>query len=317
MAPKGFVISFVIFAAVREINAGIIGAFVLPHGGIALDPNYFTNESNATTLQEAWELHDACVQVGEEIRQLSPDLIVLSTPHGIADLNDFQFYLNQRASGRGDTDNCECPPCCYSISVKLAPDVAQDLIDFLKSNGLNNVSGLSAHAPPLGSLSLFPLAWGEVIPLHFVQPNTTPIVVLSQPSRRYYNSVIMIPELLKLGGSLAEQLEAMGQRIVIVISADLAHKHLSSGPFGYSNQSDAFDKACGIWAETLSANALLETAAAVVDEVYSCGYTGLVTLHGTLSKVGLAEWMPQLLANRHPSYYGMMIASFIRKSIKK
>ena len=101
MAPKGFVISFVIFAAVREINAGIIGAFVLPHGGIALDPNYFTNESNATTLQEAWELHDACVQIGEEMHQLSPDLIVLSTPHGIADLNDFHESESQRTWGYG------------------------------------------------------------------------------------------------------------------------------------------------------------------------------------------------------------------------
>ena len=38
---------------VNFINAKIIGAFVLPHGGIALDPNFFTNGSNATTLQEA------------------------------------------------------------------------------------------------------------------------------------------------------------------------------------------------------------------------------------------------------------------------
>lgn len=317
MALDCFVLIAVFAVAFREINAEIIGAFVLPHGGIALDPNYFINGSNATTLQEAWELHNACVQVGGEIRQLNPDFIVLSTPHGIADMNDFQFYLNQRARGQGDTDNCECPPCCYNISVKLAPEIAQDLIETLKSNGLNNVSGLSAHAPPLGTLSPFPLAWGEVIPLHFIQPDHIPIVVMSQPSRRYYNSVIMIPELLQLGESLAKHLEAMAQQIVIVISADLAHKHLSGGPFGYSNQSDLFDTACGVWAETLSSNALLETAAAVVDEVYSCGYTGLVTLHGTLSHIGLAEWTSQLLANKHPSYYGMMIASFIRKPLKK
>ena len=127
----------------------------------------------------------------------------------------------------------------------------------------------------------------------------------------------MIPELLQLGESLANHLETMAQRVVIVISADLAHKHLSSGPFGYSNQSDSFDTACGVWAETLSASALLETAAAVVDEVYSCGYTGLVTVHGVLSQIGLTEWTPRLLANRHPSYYGMMVASFIRKLLRK
>lgn len=299
----------------HSVDAKIVGAFVLPHGGIALDPNHFTNGSNATTLQEAWELHDACVQVGEQIRRMAPELIVLSTPHGIADLNNFMFYLNGVAEGAADTDNCVCPPCCYNISVKLAPDISLELIKAVKVDATNNVSGLSAHAPPLGNDPPFPLAWGEVIPLHFIQPIHTPVAILSQPSRRYHNSISMIPELLSLGGSLANHLEQSSQQIVVVISADLAHKHLASGPFGYSNESDAFDKACGEWVIELSANALLVTAAAVVDEVYSCGYTGLVMLHGMLAHVGLAEWTTQLLANYHPSYYGMMIASFIRKLI--
>ena len=94
------------FSLFRSTDGKIVGAFVLPHGGIALDPNYFTNGSNASTLQEAWELHNACVQVGEQVRQMAPDLIVLSTPHGIADLNNFQFYLNGIGRGPADTDNC-------------------------------------------------------------------------------------------------------------------------------------------------------------------------------------------------------------------
>lgn len=187
---------------------------------------------------------------------MTPDLIVLSTPHGIADLNNFQFYLNGAAGGPADTDNCECPSCCYNISVKLAPDISLELIKVLKSDGTTNVSGFSAHAPPLGNNSPFPLAWGEVIPLHFIQPTHTPVVILSQPSRRYYNSAIMIPELLSLGASLANHLEQLKEQIV-VISADLAHKHLASDLFGYSNQSDAFDKACGEWVMELSANAVL------------------------------------------------------------
>ena len=33
----------------------------------------------------------------------------------------------------------------------------------------------------------------------------------------------------------------MTERVVVVISADLAHTHLSSGPYGYSNASEPFD----------------------------------------------------------------------------
>ena len=61
-----------------------------------------------------------------------------------------------------------------------------------------NVSGLVGF----GNAVPFPLAWGEVIPLHFIAPQLPPtakLIVISQPQRRYTDSVSMIPELLKLG----------------------------------------------------------------------------------------------------------------------
>ena len=38
----------------------------------------------------------------------------------------------------------------------------------------------------------------------------------------------------------------MQERVVVVISADLAHTHLSSGPYGYSNASEPFDLVSGL-----------------------------------------------------------------------
>ena len=58
-----------------------------------------------------------------------------------------------------------------------------------------------------GDANLFPLRWGEVIPLHFILgalKANTPVTVVSQPNRRYTESVQMIPELLKLGKHLVE-----------------------------------------------------------------------------------------------------------------
>lgn len=53
-----------------------------------------------------------------------------------------------------------------------------------------------------GDAEPFPLRWGEVIPLHFLLPSlptTTRVLIVSQPNRRYTESVEMIPELLTLG----------------------------------------------------------------------------------------------------------------------
>ena len=61
-----------------------------------------------------------------------------------------------------------------------------------------NVSGLVGF----GNAVPFPLGWGEVIPLHFIAPHLPPtskLMVISQPERRYTDSVAMIPELLQLG----------------------------------------------------------------------------------------------------------------------
>ena len=33
----------------------------------------------------------------------------------------------------------------------------------------------------------------------------------------------------------------MSERVLVVVSADLAHTHLASGPYGYSNASEPFD----------------------------------------------------------------------------
>jgi len=49
----------------------------------------------------------------------------------------------------------------------------------------------------------------------------------------------MIPELLSLGGLLSDLLEGQAlpylgdKKVVVLVSADLAHTHLASGPYGY------------------------------------------------------------------------------------
>lgn len=76
--------------------------------------------------------------------------------------------------------------------------------------------------------------------------------------------------------------------------------------------SQPFDLACGSWASTLSPAPLLQTATALVDRALSCGFTGLVMLHGLLTEAGgPSTWQPALWALGHPTYYGMMVASFL------
>jgi aromatic ring-opening dioxygenase LigB subunit len=73
------------------VQGGVIGAAVIPHGDFALDPTLIDNVNGSA------EIHKACLYVGELINQLQPDLIFLSTPHGMAINHDFGIYLNTNA----------------------------------------------------------------------------------------------------------------------------------------------------------------------------------------------------------------------------
>ncbi|KAL8611900.1 hypothetical protein ACOMHN_033645 [Nucella lapillus] len=225
-------------------------------------------------------------------------------PHGGIALDPSHFNTTNSTAKK---EGWEIHNACIKLSSEIVKILGTE----------KNVSELAAFGPPEQSSEPFPLRWGEVIPLHFIPGlSRTKVVVISQPSRRYKEDVSMIPELLKLGGSLFGLLESGSGRVVVVVSGDLAHTHQASGPYGYSNASEPFDQACGQWVQTLDVDTLVVTAASFVDRALSCGYMGFVMLHGMMSAAGkgTADWASSLLVNHHPSYYGMMVAQFIRRT---
>jgi len=140
-------------------------------------------------------------------------------------LTKFVFYLNPKANGTTETDNCPCPSkCCLNIFADVDANFSMEIVRNLTQLGLN-VSGLSFHGPPMESdvpavlkyknFSTYTLhfivnnnfhcklvfcRWGETIPLSFLSGlNCTKIMILSQPSIRYTEPVDMIPHLLNLG----------------------------------------------------------------------------------------------------------------------
>ena len=62
-----------------------------------MDPSHFATP-NPEAVREAWMLHKACQDVGQWVGSLKPDLLLLSTPHGVADLTRFSFFLNSKVS---------------------------------------------------------------------------------------------------------------------------------------------------------------------------------------------------------------------------
>lgn len=95
------------------------------------------------------------------------------------------------------------------------------------------------------------------------------------------------------------------------MSSDLAHTHRVDGPYGFCECAQLFDDAVGRWMHTLDTGALHETTIQEQAGAKSCGYTGLVMLHGALQALGGRDvWQPELLSLNAPTYYGMGVGVF-------
>lgn len=178
------------------------------------------------------------------------------------------------------------------------------------------------------------MRWGEVIPWWFVNNaakevafQLPPVVLIGQPKKRYLDTEKMIPELLKLGESIFQWTESdvniSRKKIAVLISSDLSHFHSAdpTSPYHYSEYAKVFDEYISEWAaidisssaEPKSYEKLVTLAGALVNRIGTCGYTGLVTLHGILRKAceNGAAFRANVFYYSAPTYYGMMVNNFI------
>lgn len=324
MATQGLALRFVALTlTLLPCESELLGASVVPHGDFAIAPFLLQEGTRNRTLAE--RLHKAALEVTKVVQEERPDTILLIAPHAIALSNDFAVYTSSNGSGTamigGDLHDPSTPLLPFSVSVAGDASLANSLVDSLRAQR-GNVSALLAWADSEPA----PLRWSEVVPLWFLAaltkysaPAPRPgVVVWSQPLRRLPCSSCMASELLELGSKLYRILAALPTKVWVVISADLAHVHSAGvNPYPPNNTAaDLFDKAVGEWAATLDETALLQDATEVVDNALSCGYTGLVLLHGILRSApeGLPAWRPTLHEGpSHPTYYGMMVSSMQRQ----
>ncbi|MFW9972459.1 MAG: hypothetical protein ACFFDF_19900 [Candidatus Odinarchaeota archaeon] len=274
---------------------GIVGAFILPHGSMILDP-----KKNGISKQVI-KLHEAMKKIRKIINQLSPDVIFLTTPHSIALSYDYAIYLNKLASGTAEW-NGEYGE--FSIDIRLSQELSTRLLNLLQTKDIA-VQGISAYSSNVS----VPLHWGEVVPLWFLKdlPLNLEYIILSQPLRRLEHARSMIKESISLGAHLKKFFESIDKRVALIISADLSHTHEKEGPYGFSEEAETFDKMIQDWAASLNSQILTEKIVPILDKAMCCGLIGFAILQGL---IGNDNFKPNILIRESPSYYGMMVASY-------
>jgi hypothetical protein len=215
--------------------AKLQAAVILPHGDFAVDPSLVP--ANTKEREAADAVAKAAAEVGHWLsRHVDPDLIFLSTPHGIALSTDFGIYLGSTASGSADIgkDLHNASHASYRVhlpTIALDPRLSQQLVEELIALQ-QNISAIQVYADDSFDI---PLQWAEVIPLMLIPPRqkqsqlqSSPLrqrrlddavstastqlrrhLILSQPLRRYTHAPDMVAELVALGRMLRIHIDPM------------------------------------------------------------------------------------------------------------
>jgi aromatic ring-opening dioxygenase LigB subunit len=302
------VLLLAVLTTIKAVSGHVVGALIIPHGDFSFDPTLLPE--GTASRQAAEEVSSAARKAGQWVHDLHPDVIFLSSPHGQELSNDFAVYLNSEGNGFVNLGTDLHNGTSYRAllpTTDLSPILSSDLISFLAHGNVTGILNFADSEPS-------PLRWAEVVPMLMIPHNQSRLMIWSHPLRRYNKSVEMIPELLGLGRDIFDWMEAQPERFAVVISADLSHTHLADGPYGYSPASAKFDAFVGEWMRDPlgSSGSLLRKAAQLQPKALSCGFTGLVLLHGLLERAGGDAFEPKVLANRNATYYGMCVSTYLR-----
>lgn len=246
--------------------------YIIPHGDEIIDrPNRESNQLfNAIKKLTSGDQSETLLVLSPHGLRLSSSVAIINTEFLSADLE----LKTQRITRKYNTDR----------------RVAQDLIG--SDDFTQEVSFITSSGP----LSVFPLDFGSIIPLHFFHQEN--VVSIGQP--RIWDK----PRLQKFGRNLARTVEDSDRKISVIISADQAHTHEASGPYGFAEESAPYEKLIEECVKNSNLSPLLDLSESFVDMAKPDSYWNMLILKGIMDETGLRSVMDYHYIE---VYFGMLL----------
>ena len=194
------------------MTSGVVASAIVPH-----TPRMGVEESAPDFVRP---LIQGQRDLGEELRALKPDVIVLQSSHWVS---TFNWYVTVNKIHEGVCIADEAPDLIPGSPYKYDgdPEFGQAVVDALKGAGLAVGLMDSPH---------FKWDYASYVPLHYLDPEATiPVVLLP--------SVICsdLNENIRVGGLVHEAAVKEGKKVVYLGSCALAHK-VVRGPHLWPSQ---------------------------------------------------------------------------------
>ena len=132
----------------------LVHACVMPHGALVLDPTKAADDAERGVCGDGGaSLHMACADTAAGLADATPELIVLTTPHGMALPGAVAVYTHETIQGTAEwMDEWQG----FTVAGEGDAAAAYSLLAHLKASDFN-------AEPVTGPGMYAPLRWGEAV----------------------------------------------------------------------------------------------------------------------------------------------------------
>ena len=276
----------------------LVHACIAPHGSEAIE-----QLASKISKRKFRKTKDGLQKLAAEVGRARPDTIVLATPHNLKLWKHIGVILAQNSTGKLQAS----PRNKRTVSLKSRCDIefAKELLERSEKAKLPVIG--ANYGTSEGVTSDMPMDWGTLVPLWFMIPRCRkkPRLVIVTPSRE-----VPLSKNFQFGRIIAELAEAnRKKRIVFVASADQAHAHKKTGPYGYSPRAREYDR---LVLDELSRNRVDKIMTVKPDLVEAARPDSLWQMTILAGAVARAKFKAELVSYDVPTYFGMICANFRR-----
>ena len=237
-------------------------AFMLPHPPLIVSEIGKGREEDIIKTKTSYE------KVTEEIENINPDTIIISSPH--TKTYSDGFYISKGDSLTGTFENFGAK------QVSFKEEIDNELVEEIEKCNDENYKILYETRDDIE------LDHGTMVPLYFIRKRNikAKIIVVGL-------SGLPLIEHYRFGMLLQKTINNSNKRVVYIASGDLSHKLQTYGPYGYAKEGPEYDKqimeVCGK-AKFLE---LLKFKPEFLEKAAECGHRSFTIMAGTFDKLNV------------------------------
>ncbi len=241
----------------------IIAGFMVPHPPMIVPTVGRGSEAEIEETTRAYE------RVADEIAEIRPDVIIISSPHTVMYSDYFHISPGSRASG--------------SFKDFGAPETGfdEEYDEELTTEICRTADERRFRAGTFGERDQS-LDHGTMVPLYFIRKKYSGGKIV-----RIGLSGLPLTEHYALGMMIGQAAEKLGRRAVYVASGDLSHKLQDYGPYGFAPEGPVYDERIMDVMGRGAFGELFQFDEAFLDKAAECGHRSFVMMAGALDGVSV------------------------------